>query len=66
MKGYEVKFNIYAESQADADAATNAIKAFIREHAQQGRAVTASKVAAAIGNWKNNALVKNRIIRYFM
>lgn len=65
MKGYEVKFNIYAESQAEADMATQAIKAFISEHARQGRAVTAKKVAAAISNWKSNVLVKNRIISYF-
>ena len=65
MKGYEIKFNIYAESQAEADMATQAIKAFISEHAKQGRAVTAVKVADAIGKWKNNVLVRNRIINYF-
>ncbi len=65
MKGYEVKFNIYANSQEEADMATQAIKAFISEHAKQGRAVTATKVANAIGNWKNNVLVRNRIINYF-
>lgn len=65
MKGYEVKFNIYANSQEEADMATQAIKAFISEHAKQGRAVTAVKVADAIGKWKNNVLVRNRIINYF-
>lgn len=65
MKGYEVKFNIYANSQDEADMATQAIKAFISEHAKQGRAVTAKKVADAIGKWKNNVLVRNRIINYF-
>ena len=65
MKGYEVRFNIYAESQQEADMASQAIKAFISEHAKQGRAVTATKVANAIGKWKDNVLVRNRIINYF-
>lgn len=65
MKGFEVKFNIYANSQEEADKATQAIKAFITEHARQGRAVTAAKVATAIGKWKDNVLVRNRIINYF-
>ena len=65
MRGYEVKFNIYANDQAEADLATQAIKAFISEHARQGRAVTAAKVAHAIGKWKDNVLVRNRIINYF-
>lgn len=65
MKGYEVKFNIYANSQDEADMAAQVIKAFISEHAKQGRAVTAKKVADAIGKWKNNVLVRNRIINYF-
>ena len=65
MKGYEVKFNVYAESQEEADLATQAIKAFITEHAKQGRAVTAKKIAVAVSNWKSNVIVKNRIINYF-
>lgn len=65
MKGYEVKFNIYANSQEEADQAAQAIKAFISEHAKCGRAVTANKVAAAISKWKDNVLVRNRIINYF-
>lgn len=65
MKGYEVRFNIYAENQQEADMASQAIKAFISEHAKCGRAVTATKVANAIGKWKDNVLVRNRIINYF-
>ena len=65
MKGYEVRFNIYANSQEEADMATQAIKAFISEHAKHGRAVTAKKVADAISRWKNNVLVRNKIINYF-
>lgn len=65
MKGYEVKFNIYANSQEEADQASQAIKAFISEHAKCGRAVTANKVATAVSKWKDNVLVRNRIISYF-
>ena len=65
MKGYEVKFNVYANSQQEADMAAQAIKAFISEHAKQGRAVTAMKIANAIPKWKDNVLVRNRIINYF-
>ena len=65
MKGYEVRFNIYADSQAEADMATQAIKAFINEHAKHGRAVTARKVADAVVKWESNPLVKRRIIDYF-
>lgn len=65
MKGFEIKFNIYADSQEEADMASKAIKEFISEHAKQGRAVTATKIANAISKWKDNVLVKNRIINYF-
>ncbi len=65
MSGYEVKFNVYASSQAEADEAAQAIKEFIAAHARHGRAVTASKVAAAVRNWEGNPLVRARIISYF-
>lgn len=65
MKGYEIKFNVYANSQEEADMATQTIKEFISEHAKQGRAVTAMKLANVIPKWKDNVLVRNRIINYF-
>lgn len=57
MQGYRVQFNIYADSQEEADRASEAIKAFISEKARAGIAVTANKVAEAVGRFKDNYLV---------
>lgn len=65
MKGYEIKFNIYAESEQEAEDARLALVGFISEHAQAGRAVTGKKIAEAVKNWKGNALIRQRIINYF-
>ena len=64
MKGIEIKFNIYAESEEDALLARDAIVGFISENAQHGRAVSAAKIAKAISMWKDNVFIKNRIIEY--
>ena len=64
MKGYEIKFNIYAEDENEANEARTAIIGFITEHAQAGRAGTGKKITTALSNWKSNAIVKNRIINY--
>lgn len=65
MSGFEIRFNIYAETQAEADAARQAIINFIAEHAKQGRAVTGKKIVNALSRWKDNILVRNKIIDYF-
>ena len=65
MKGYEIRFNIYAENEAEVEEARKAVVDFIRSHAEQGRAVTAKKIAGALGKWQENAIVRNRIINYF-
>lgn len=57
MKGFNVSFNVYAETQEEAFDAESAIKAFITEQAQQGRAVTARKIADAIKKYKDNYFV---------
>lgn len=59
MEGYELKFNVYANSQEEADAATRAIKTFITEMASRGIAVTAPKLTSAIEKWRNNIFVVN-------
>ena len=59
MGGYEVRFNVYAESQAEADAASAAIKAFISAKARQGVAVTAVRLTEAVEKWKDNYFVTN-------
>lgn len=64
MKGYPITFNIYAESEADAREAQQAIVGFISEHARFGRAVSAMKIKAAVSRWDANAFVKNQIIKF--
>ena len=65
LRGFPIHFNIYAESEQEAEECRSAIIAFIGLHASQCRAVTAKKVAQAVNNWDKNPIVKNRIINYF-
>lgn len=65
LKGFPLTFNIYAENEAEVEECRKAIIAFIGLHASQCRAVTAKKVAQAIGNWDKNPIVRNQIINYF-
>ena len=59
MQGFEVKFNVYAETQEEADATAKAIKTFITEMAGRGIAVTATKLTTAVERWRNNVFVVN-------
>ena len=65
MKVYQLSTPIYAENESEVVELRNAIVAFINEHRQHGRAVSARKVTEAIRNWDSNILVKNRIINHF-
>ena len=59
MNGYEVKFNVYANSQEEANLASQMIKSFITEKAKQGIAVTADRLVSAINRYKDNYFVTN-------
>lgn len=59
MGGFEIRFNVYANSQEEADRATEAIKAFISAKAEQGVAVTADRIASAVNKYKDNYFVTN-------
>ena len=59
MGGYEVKFNVYANSQEEADRASEMIKSFISEKAKMGIAVTADRLVAAVVKYKDNYFVTN-------
>jgi hypothetical protein len=59
MGGYEVKFNVYANSQEEATRASVAIMHFISELAKQGIAVTADKISFAVDKYKDNYFVIN-------
>ena len=65
MKGYEIRFCIYAESEQEAEEARQSIVSFIDEHARHGRAVTGRKIADAVARWKDNAIVRTKIMNYF-
>ena len=59
MQGFKIEFNVYAESQEEADQASTAIKEFISSLAQEGRAVTAVRIRDAVLRWSKNIFVKN-------
>ena len=59
MEGYEIRFRVYADSQAEADQASRAIKDFISSSAKKGIAVTAVRLAEAVERWKDSYLVTN-------
>ena len=61
MKGFEINFKVYADTQEEADAASKALQDFVNE----GRAVTAQKLTECVPKWKDNLFVKNQIIKYF-
>lgn len=65
MRGYEVKFNVYAESQDEADAVSQAFKDLISDNARKGVAVTAARIVEAVRRWGNNQFIRNRITQYF-
>ena len=62
MQGFEIKFNVYANDQNEADNARNAIVSFINSMDQQGYAVTGNKIVNAINRWGNNPLIKNYFV----
>jgi len=65
MTGFPITFNIYANNEAEVEDAHAAIVEFINQHAKEGRAVSATKVAKAIRSWQSNSFVRSKIIDYF-
>lgn len=65
LKPVTISFQLYAYDEQEAEAARMAIIAFIGQHAAQGRAVTAEKVARAVSKWEQNPIVRSQIIKYF-
>lgn len=59
MEGFEIKFNVYAATQEEADEAAQTIRQFISELAVQGKAVTATKITEAVRKYRNNYFVIN-------
>ena len=65
LQGMPITFNIYANDATEVEELRFVITEFIRLQAEQGRAVTAVKVADALRDWNRNPIVKNRINSYF-
>lgn len=65
MKGFPITFNIWANNEQEVEDLRFVITEFIRTNAEQGRAISASKVREALANWDKNPIIKNRIINYF-
>ena len=59
MIGAKVTFNVYANSQEEADNASKVLAEFVDNMAKQGVAVTADKLTQAVQSWGNNSLVRN-------
>lgn len=64
MKGYEIRFCIYAESEAEARGAQDAIIAFIGDYARQGVAVTGEKIETALTGLKQNPFFYQQVLNY--
>ena len=55
----EIKFKLYAESQAEADALQTELLTFVRDKREQGIAVTANKLIRALQQFRTNVFVNN-------
>lgn len=56
---YEIKFKVYAESQAEADALQTELFEFVSEKREQNIAVTANKIMKALRQFRNSYIVNN-------
>lgn len=59
MKGFQVSFNVFANSQEEADKASMVIRKFVDDNARQGIAVTANKLIEALNKYGNNVFVNS-------
>lgn len=67
MGVFEVKpFKIIANSQQEADELSKALGWFVDDVRSRGANVTATKVSEVIYHWKDNPLIRNRILSHFM
>lgn len=65
MKGYEIKFNIYADNEEEVLKAKESLIGFIESQAKEGRAVSANKIIEAIKMLDNNPFIKYQINNFF-
>lgn len=65
MKGFEIKFNIYAEDGDEAEKAKEALVGFINIQAKEGRAVSATKIIEAMNRLEKSPFIKMQINNFF-
>lgn len=59
LQVHEIKFKLYAESRAEADALETELMEFVRYKREQNIAVTASKLLKALRQFRNSYIVNN-------
>jgi hypothetical protein len=59
LRVYEIKFKLYAESQAEADALQTELMEFVNDKREQRIAVTASKLIKALRQFRDSIFVNN-------
>lgn len=59
LQVHEIKFKLYAESRAEADALETELMEFVRYKREQNIAVTASKLMKALRQFRNSYIVNN-------
>lgn len=64
LKGYPITFNIYAESEYEAERGRQAIISFINIMRQQNAPVSGNKLVAAVGKLNSSPFVVNQIINF--
>lgn len=60
-----ISFNLWANSEEEAEELKKEICNFIDWHGKQGRKVSASKLTEALRKWQSNPFVKQHIINHF-
>jgi hypothetical protein len=65
MRLYNITIPVYADSDEQAQQASEQLAQFVAEVKANGRAVTAKGMADAAGKWQSNAFVKNEILKHF-
>ena len=64
-KVVRIEFNIFANSELEAEELTRLIKDFINKQCVEGRKISASKLIDAIIKWQNKPFIINAINNYF-
>ena len=65
MEIRNIAFNIYADSDEEAERGRKAIIKFINIMGQQGAMVSGNKLSEAVGRLNSNPFVTSQIIKFF-